>query len=182
MPLIETRGSGSAFAYGLTTGSGFDDMFKPAGTSRILGLSFNEGLLTKTSDSTLTVTTTTASPTLNAAGGVAKGFASGFAMGAGSSNLTAGTSLIVSDLPTINGVNLTFIAWYKGTQTTTATDVQRYSAPVPIFGDPRGSVYVGFGIDKGKIYMGETGGSRGGPNINDGNWHMLAWTVNSSIT
>lgn len=182
MPIIETIGSGSARAFGRAGRNPIRnaDLFKPAGTTRVLGLGFNESLAGLTSDSTYSINTTTTAPTWNQNGGASDGYASGFALGAGSGNPNGGAGFYMNSFPALNGVNFTFIAWYRGTQTNTGGTTLQYSPRIPIFGDPRGSVYIGFGIDDGRIAVSEVYGVRAGPKVNDGQWHMLAWTINSS--
>lgn len=72
----------------------------------------------------------------------------------------------------IDGGTYTFMAWYKGTQTNSASG--SWSVGNAIFGDPRGTVYLGVGVDDGKIAVGFNGITRG-PACNDGNWHHLAF-------
>jgi hypothetical protein len=99
-------------------------------------------------------------------------------MPATTGSTTTGKALQISSIPTLNGVNYTFIAWYKGTQTDVT--MRQYSPAVPIFGDPRGSVYLGFGLEGGCISVAEHRSVKGGVNVADGNWHMLTWTISSS--
>jgi hypothetical protein len=183
MPLIETFGSGSAFGFGFQAGKADNgvrpnDLFKPSGTTRLLGLSFSESLTTTSSDSTYTVTSSTTPPTLS------EGYAADFLQG--SSDLASGKALRVNELPVVNGIDRTFVAWYKGTQTNSRwSDIStgygpQWNPAVPIFGDPRGSVYLGFGLDGGKIAVTEDRNITGGKVIADGNWHCLVWTINSN--
>lgn len=72
----------------------------------------------------------------------------------------------------IDGGAYTFMGWYKGTQTNVASG--SWSVGNAIFGDPRGSVYLGCGVDDGKIAIGFNGITRGEA-CNDGNWHHLAF-------
>lgn len=185
MPLIETFGSGSAFGFGFQAGRANngvkpEDLYKPAGTTRLLGLSFNASLLATSSDSTLTVSATTTPPS------APEGYVTDFSNNAGSGSLLSGKGLIVNSLGTINGVSRTFVAWYKGTQTysrwseTASNTGPQWSPTVPIFGDPRGSVYMGFGLDGGRLSVVEDRSLTGGKVIADNNWHCLAWTINSS--
>jgi hypothetical protein len=183
MPLIETFGSGSAFGFGFQAGRANNgvkpnDLFKPSGTTRLLGLSFSESLTTTSSDSTYTVTSSTTPPTLS------EGYAADFLQG--NSELTSGKALRINELPVLNGIDRTFVAWYKGTQTISRwNDVStnygpQWSPAVPIFGDPRGSVYLGFGLDGGRLAVTEDRNITGGKIIADGNWHCLVWTINSN--
>jgi hypothetical protein len=185
MPLIETFGSGSAFGFGFQAGKANngvkpEDLYKPAGTTRLLGLSFNESLTTTSSDSTLTVSTTTTPPS------VLEGYATSFVNNVGSGDLLSGKGLKINSLGTINGVSRTFVAWYKGTQTysrwaeTASNTGPQWSPTVPVFADPRGSVYLGFGLDGGRLAVTEDRNFTGGKVIADNNWHCLAWTINSS--
>lgn len=189
MPLIETRGSGSAIAYGLTAASGFNDMFQPAGTSRVLGLKFDSSLTTTVSGSTYTVSTTTTPPSLAAAGGVGNGYATNFSQNEGSGLLASGRGLIINSLPVINGGTWTFVAWYKGTQTASRYNTMpsssgqpgpQWGPTIPVFGDPRGSVYFGLGLEFGKIAATEYTSYFGGKSIADDAWHCLVWTINTS--
>lgn len=191
MPLIETRGSGSAIGYGLTAASAanFNDMFQPAGTSRVLGLKFDSSLTTTVSGSTYTVSTTTTPPSLESAGGVGNGYATNFSQNTSSANLTSGRALIINSLPVINGGTWTFVAWYKGTQTASRYNTlptgsgqpgPQWGPTIPVFADPRGSVYLGLGLEFGKIAAAEYTSYFGGKSIADNAWHCLVWTVNSS--
>jgi hypothetical protein len=189
MPILESRGSGSAYAYGLGSPSGFNDMFQPAGTSRVLGLKFDSALTTTVSGSSYTVSTTTTPPSLVGAGGVGNGYATNFSQNEGSGLLTSGRGLIINSLPVINGGNWTFVAWYKGTQTASRYDTMpsgsgqpgpQWGPTIPMFGDPRGSVYVGLGLEFGKIAATEYTSYFGGKSIADNEWHCLVWTVNTS--
>lgn len=187
MPLIETFGSGASRAFGLTSynipnnGVKPNDMYQPAGTTRLLGLSFTTPSITTTeTNSTLSVSTTTLSPS------VFEGYATNFSNNVGSGDLNSGRGLKINSLGTINGVSRTFVAWYKGTQTysrwseTSASVGPQWSPSVPIFADPRGSVYLGFGLDGGRLCVTEDRNLTGGKVIADNNWHCLVWTINSS--
>jgi hypothetical protein len=77
----------------------------------------------------------------------------------------------------IDGAEYTFMAWYKGTQTNVASG--SWSVGNAIFGDPRGSVYLGCGVDNGQIAVGFSGITRGG-SCNNGNWRHLAFVHYSS--
>ncbi len=67
----------------------------------------------------------------------------------------------------------TFSAWYRGAQTNTVGN--SYQTGVLIFGDHRGTVYLGLGLDAGKVAIANGSVSRGATNVADGQWHHLAW-------
>ena len=142
-----------------------EELHQPASTTRKLAMSFNGGGQGKSGDYSIT---TNGSPTFNNSGGTLNsGYVSGF---------TTSTNFQIGDLSGVNsGRNHTFIAWYKGTQTGGINNV--YQPAVGIFADTRGSCFLGFGLEDGKIYI--SGGSsyaQGTTNVADGNWNMVAFT------
>lgn len=181
---INASARGSFGVQGRFGGLGGNDIYQPPGTSRVLAISFNGNTITRSPDSTDTIAITGSLSTPTSGGLFNGGYVTGFSAGGGTGDGNVINGLRDSTLSNVamNGVNYTFIAWYKGTQTATASDniPRRYSPTVPIFGDPRGSVYMGFGLDGGKIAISENQGYRNGPNVADGNWHMLTWTFDSS--
>jgi hypothetical protein len=111
------------------------------------------------------------SPTLESGGGArSSGFASGFGLGSN-----------YFDLPAIfvgGSGEHTFSAWYRGTQSNEAGAVWQpavWQPGVVIFGDPLNSVYIGLGVDSGRIAVANQGQFRGSRVVNDGQWHHLAW-------
>jgi len=86
--------------------------------------------------------------------------------------------LQIGGLGNLSSSTYTFIAWYKGTQTDTISST--YQPPVVIFGDPRGSVYGGIGLDSGKIAISCGNTVRGTTTVADNNWHCLAWAWRSN--
>ena len=147
-------------------------MFEPAGTTLLLGVSFDNsntsvtGTYTVTPQGTLTFSS-------DGSGVAETEYATGW-----NNNINY---LQINDLSAADsGQNKTFIAWYKGTQTSVSTPTN-YSPGVPIFGDSRTSVWTGFGIDGGVIYAAGSGTAyTGTTTVTDNNWHMLAWTYSSS--
>ena len=147
------------------------DIYQPAGTTRVLALSFDGGSMNKTGSWTVNTTGSVSYPTT---GGVVSsgGYASGFS----NSNY-----LQVSELSgTSSGRGYTFVAWYKGSQTNSSS-YTIYSPSVPIFGDNRNSVYIGFGLTSGKIHV-AAGGSEytGSSTVADNNWKCLVWIYRSN--
>jgi hypothetical protein len=157
----------------IRTATGQSDIFKPSGTTRLLALTFNGGVEGKSDTYTVTKTGTINYPTT---GGVLDG---GYA-----SNWSLGTNYyVVDNLSSVNSQRgKTFIAWYKGTQTNSLTNSPVYSVAVPIWGDPRNSVYLGLGVDAGKIAAGVNGVmSRGTTSVNTGtSWFCLAFVYKSN--
>jgi hypothetical protein len=68
-----------------------------------------------------------------------------------------------------NHEDRTFIAWYKGVSTNAATGA--YNVGIAMFGDPRNSVYLALGTDRGRIAVGNKGPTRGDL-VNTGTWEM----------
>jgi hypothetical protein len=146
-------------------------MFEPAGSTLLLGLSFDSS---NTSTTGTYAISTTGSVSFSSDGsGIA-----GTEYATGWSNQV--NYLQVTDLSAVNsGRDKTFIAWYKGNQTTSSSS--NYSPGVPIFGDPSNTVWAGFGLDGG--VMAACGGNTlysGTTSVADDNWHMLAWTYSST--
>jgi len=144
-----------------------EDMHVPAGTTLLLGLSFNGGALGKTGS--------WATPT----GGPGSYPTSGGVLNNGYGTNISG-SITVNELSTAgSGAGKTFVAWYKGSQTNGTNSV--YSPGVPLFGHTTGSVHMGFGLEDGVICV--TGGSsatKGTTNLATNTWRMLAFTYSSS--
>ena len=140
-----------------------EELHQPASTTRKLAMSFNGGGQGKSGD--YSITTNPQTPTFNNSGGTLN---SGYV-----SRFTTSTNFQIGDLSGVNsGRNHTFIAWYKGTQTGGINNV--YQPAVGIFADTRGSCFLGFGLEDGKIYI--SGGSsyaQGTTNVADGNWNMV---------
>ena len=78
------------------------------------------------------------------------------------------------DIPDINVGNIsgsyTFIFWYKGTQ---MNNCGNWDTGVHGFGDFHGSVYIGLGLNEGKI--GIAPAAKGSTVIADDEWHMLVF-------
>ena len=93
------------------------------------------------------------------------------------SNWSSGTYLAPSELASTNSSrNKTFIAWYKGSQTSQGTN-SSYSPGVPIFGDDTGSVHLGFGLEDGVICVcGGGSATKGTTTVTNNNWRMLVYT------
>lgn len=145
-----------------------EDMHVPAGTTLLLGLSFNGGALGKSGS--WGTPSGGGSYTYNATGGVLNG-------GYGS-NISG--SLTVSELASAgSGAGKTFVAWYKGSQTNGTNNV--YSPGVPIFGHTTGSVHMGFGLEDGVLVVcGGSSATKGTTNLATDTWRMLAFTYSSS--
>lgn len=146
-------------------------MFEPAGTTLLLGVSFDSGNTSVTGTYTITPSGTL-SFSSDGSGVANTEYATGW-----DNNINF---LQIDDLSAADsGQNKTYIAWYKGTQT--ATTPTNYSPGVPIFGDPRTSVWTGFGVNGGVIYAAGSGTAYSGTtSIADDSWHMLAWTYSST--
>lgn len=144
-----------------------DSLFSPAGTTRLLGLEFNGGVITKTGAYTVTQTGSLTFPT---SGGVLDtGYATGW---------TGSAYLRVDQLVTAStNANKTYCAWYKGTQTAAGGS---YSPSVPVFAEVTGSVWYGLGISAGKITVANATLNNGTTLVNTGEWVFLAWVVKSN--
>ena len=142
-----------------------EELHQPAGTTRLLGLTFNSSGLGKTGS--WGTPTVSGSPTYYTSGGT---LGSGY-IDTNSAYIAPGELAAAS-----SGRNKTFIAWYKGSQTTVGTN-SVYSPGVPIFGHTSGSVHMGLGLEDGKLVIcGGSTASKGTTTLTDGNWNMLAWT------
>ena len=144
-----------------------EELHQPSGTTRLLALSFNSGGLGKTGS--WNTPTVNGSPTYNNTGGTLNsGYISGF---------SSGVHLEPSELASTNSQrNKTFIAWYKGSQTSQGTN-SAYSPGVPIFGDDTGVVHLGFGLEDGVICVcGGGSATKGTTTVTNNNWRMLAFT------
>jgi hypothetical protein len=108
-------------------------------------------------------------------------YATGFSQPTGSGDpLSNGSGIKMNNIPAMNGVNYTFISWYKGIQD--QSSAQSYATTINAFGDPRGSVYVGLGLNNGRISIGSNGDNspQGSTIVSDEKWHMLTWVYKSS--
>ena len=79
-----------------------------------------------------------------------------------------------------SGGDRTFLAWYKGEQTQTCQP-SSWTCGVPIFGDSTGG-WSALGLQAGKaaVCNGGTAKGAGTTNVADGEWHMLAWVLDSN--
>jgi hypothetical protein len=182
MPLIETIGSGSAKAFGLNSFREIIRNYQPDGTTRVFSQSFNTSLTTPETGS-LTSFGSTVTRTLDENGKIY--YATGFVQPSTSGNLPTGNNTSGLRMDTLsstpmNGVNYTFIGWYKGNQS--AATAPTWAVTTPIFGDPRGSIYISFGLEGGKIAIGSNGVTSGSTSINDNTWHMCAYVYKSNNT
>jgi Putative Ig domain/IPT/TIG domain len=165
---VESQTTGRSFSIITRTGV---ELYTPTGKTKLLGLQFNSSGLTLTGSYTITATGTL---TYQTAGGVTD---SGYATGWGS-----GTYLKINQITDNNATrSKTYVAWYKGTQTASATE-GNYSPGVPVFGERTGGVYWGLGMDSGKIVVSNGTHNRGTTSVNTGNWVMLAWVVKAGVT
>jgi Concanavalin A-like lectin/glucanases superfamily len=159
--------------------------YKPVGTTRVFSHTFANGAST-TEEGTINSVqggVFTATELINNKYIVS--YATGFAQPTGSGDpLSNGNGIKMNGVPVMNGTSYTFIAWYKGIQT--QSSVQTWAATINIFGDPRGSVYLGFGLNNGRIAIGGLGPSGGQTTgstiISDEKWHMLTWVYKSNNT
>lgn len=178
MPLLETAGSSAARGVGMF-GRAFlkTSNYQAAGTTRVFSLAFANGATTpETGSVSIYGSPTTA---LDASGTTY--YATNFTQPTGSGDPPSGGSTIkMNSIPTLNGINYTFIAWYKGTQSAAVNPT--WAVSVPIFGDPRGSVYMSFGTEGGKIAIGSNGVTAGSTSVNDNVWHMLTYVYKSNNT
>jgi len=144
-----------------------ENMHVPAGTTLLLGLSFDGGVLGKTGS---WATPTGGPGTYNTSGGVLNG-------GYGS-NISG--SITVNELSQAgSGAGKTYVAWYKGSQTNGTNSV--YSPGVPIFGHTTGSVHMGFGLEDGVLCVcGGSAATKGTTNLATDTWRMMAFTYSSS--
>ena len=148
-----------------------EELHQPSGTTRLLGLSFNGGGMGKVGS--WNTPSASGSLTYNNTGGTLN---SGYG-----SNWSTGTYLAPSELASTNSSrNKTFIAWYKGSQTSQGTN-SAYSPGVPIFGDDTNSVHLGFGLEDGVICVcGGGSATKGTTTVTNNNWRMLAYTHTTS--
>ena len=158
----------STTSHAIAVGLSFtESMHVPAGTTLLLGLSFDGGTLNKTGS---WGTPSGGTRTYNTSGGVLNG---GYA-----SNISG--SLTVSELANAgSGAGKTFIAWYKGSQT---NGINVWYAPaVPLFSHDTNAVHMGFGLEDGKIVVcGTNPASQGSTNLATNTWRMLAFTYSAS--
>ena len=148
-----------------------EELHQPAGTTRLLGLTFNGGAMGKTGS--WGTPTVTGSPSYsNQTGGTVN---SGYLSGTGS-----GAYLTMGELAGANSSNgKTFIVWYKGTQNNGTNSA--YSPGIPFFGDTTGSVHCGFGLEDGVICVcGGGSATKGTTSMINGAWRMLAYVHKSN--
>jgi hypothetical protein len=144
------------------------DLYTPPGTTKLLGVQFNNGLITKTGTYSLTNTGSLTFPTTS--GVQNTGYATGW-------NLSS-SYLRVNELVTLtNSWGKTYIAWYKGTQTNSGGS---YSPSIPIFGDLSNSVFWGLGVSSGKICVANGSLNNGTTSVNTDAWFCLTWVVKSN--
>lgn len=165
---VESQTTSRSFSIITRTGV---ELYTPAGKTKLLGLQFNSSGLTVTGTYGVT---TVGTLTYQSTGGVSgSGYATGWA---------SGTYLTINQITDNNSArSKTYVAWYKGTQSATATG-GGYSPGIPVFGEPTGSVYWGLGMDQGKIVVSTGTHNRGTTSVNTGNWVMLAWVVKAGVT
>ena len=145
---------------------GGTELYEPAATTLLLGLKFNDGLITKSGSYTVTINQTLSYQTTG--GVVNSGYATGWNIGQGIS---------INNHTTIgNMLNKTYVAWYRGTQ---MNDAGSYSPSVPVFSHTGSDVWWGFGISSGKVCIANGSQNTGTTNVATNEWFMLAWTVTS---
>jgi hypothetical protein len=156
--------------------------YKPTSTTRVFSHTFASGASTTEEGTVNSVQggVFTATELINNKYVVS--YATGFAQPTGSGDpLSNGNGIKMNNIPAMNGVAYTFIAWYKGIQTQSSS--QSYATTVPVFGDPRGSVYLGFGLNNGRIAVGANGNQGTGTTlVADERWHMLTWVYKTNNT
>eukprot|EP00949_MAST-11_sp_MAST-11-sp1_P002413 g2413.t1 len=80
------------------------------------------------------------------------------------------------------GGDRTFVIWYKGTQT--GDTGKSHSCHVTFFGDPSNNVYIGLGLQAGKIALCNNRNSgqqvRGKTLLATGTWRMLVWSFSAA--
>lgn len=171
---LDNAGNTTQRAFSIVVKPNVKSMFQPSGTTRLIAIGFdgqsnqNTGTNSTTNNGTLTY---------NAGGPANKRDALYYASGWSSSN---NILMSIGNGGLVDGLNLTFIAWYKGTQTNARSG--SWSPAIPVFGDPRGSVYIGCGIDAGKISIVMDSIVRGTADVADNNWHMLTYVHKSNNT
>lgn len=138
----------------------------------LLGLKFNASSATKTGTYTISDLGTA---TYATSGGIQN---TGYLIPGAS----VGGAFIVEEIraSSVASLNKTYMAWYKGTQTTALSNI--YSPSIPIFGATTNDCYWGLGIDNGKIEIANGTHNRGTTSVNTGAWFHLAWSVSSSGT
>jgi hypothetical protein len=177
MPLLETIGSGAARGVGLFGKSSLKTVnYQAAGTTRVFSLSFAGGSTTPQ----VGTITTYGTPTTALDESGAAYYATNFLQGGSGEVPAKANGYKINSLPFLGGTNYTFIAWYKGNQTAAANP--QWSVTVPIFADPRGSVYMGFGVEGGKIGIGSNYVASGTTTVNNNAWHMLSYVYKSNNT
>lgn len=139
----------------------------PCPVTPILDIDFDNGVFQPRGG----VSATNTGVSLAASGGWRNGgYANGFARN--------GRVIDIADQHVGNGGQNTFSAWYRGSQTNTSA--RPYQTGVLIFGDPAGSVYIGLGLDQGRVAIANGSIVRGTTNVADGQWHHLAWARTGS--
>lgn len=159
--------------------------YQPSGTTRVFSHNFSSSISTTETGSINAVLGDPfiASDIVN--GKYVVYYATGFTQPTASGvPLSSGNGIQMNNIPPMNGTQYTFISWYKGIQTQSST--QTWAATINIFGDPRGSVYLGFGLNNGRIAVGglgpNGGQTTGSTIISDEKWHMLTWVYKSNNT
>jgi hypothetical protein len=175
MPLLETIGSGAARGVGLFGKSSVKTVnYQAAGTTRVFSLAFAGGSTTpETGTRTVFGTPTTA---IDESGSVY--YATNFLQGGSGAEPANTNAFKINSMPFLAGLNYTFIAWYKGNQTAAVNPT--WAVTVPVFGDPRGSVYMAFGLENGKIGIGSNGTVQGTTTVANNAWHMLTYVYKSN--
>ena len=170
------------FVSGAPNKDGKSDLVIPAGvTSRYLSLGFNEGNIVSTADHGRNLKKV-GSVHFKTDGVVGK-CATNFNIGR-----VGGTNFITYDQGNFkvshDGKERTYIAWYRGSPNQKKFDSgNQFSCGVTIFGDPTNNVYIGLGLQNGKIAVcNQNHGSRGKTNVVDGKWHLLAWVFSGRGT
>lgn len=155
--------------------------YQPSGTTRVFSHNFSSSISTTETGSINAVLGNPfiASDIVN--GKYVVYYATGFTQPTGSGvPLSNGNGIQMNNIPPMNGTQYTFISWYKGIQNQSSS--QSYACTINVFGDPRGSVYIGLGLNNGRIAVGSAGQSTGTTSVSDEKWHMLTWVYKSNNT
>jgi len=154
--------------------------YQPAGTTRVFSMSCSNGSISADVGSFNQMGSLSVDAHTNYINKTRTYSIRGFSQPTSGSGVpaTSSNSIAMESIPVLNGINYTYSVWYKGTQLSATS--QSYAVPVTIFGDPRGSVYMGYGLSSGKIARGSNGVIEGSTIVANDQWNMLTWVYKSS--
>lgn len=154
--------------------------YQPSSTTRVFSLSCSQGAISADVGSLTQMGSLSLDTHINYTTLIKTYSIRGFCQPTGGNGVPAisSNSIAIGGLPVFNGVNYTYTVWYKGTQQNATS--QSYATPVPVFGDPRGSVYITLGLSAGKIASANGGVTTGTTNVANDQWNMLTWVYKSS--